>query len=77
MKHYVEYFNMDNKGRYSRPLGDRSIITLDNRLSLPSMRETAQNNNGVNRPKYHAYQILAGQNLYDAKAITKLCPLTA
>jgi hypothetical protein len=61
MKAYVQYYetNCITKKLYA-PCGDRSVVVLDGRNNLATMKDDAIRFNGYRRPKYEAYQIFKG-----------------
>lgn len=73
MKTYVQYFATGvQTGKLIEACGDRSIVQLDGRNSVATMHRDAREFNGNSRPHYHAYQLIRGNNLRDAKPISDI-----
>jgi len=60
MKAFIQYLDYDLAGKLSEPCGDRAVIVVDGRNSLPTWIELARNNNGIRRPKYAGFAIHMG-----------------
>lgn len=75
MKAYVQYYetNCITKKLHA-PCGDRSVVVLDGRNNLATMKSDAIRFNGYRRPKYEAYQIFKG-DFRESKAITDIINL--
>lgn len=72
---YVTYFKLGLDGNLREDVGDRSIVILDGRNSLATMKQDAVRFNGYRRPVYKAYQICRGRSLCDSKPITPIIEL--
>lgn len=68
--YYVQYYEKRG-GNFVEPCGDRSILILDGRNNLDTMRQDAENNNGVRRPHYDAYRIFKGDSFLNSVPITE------
>ena len=63
MAFYVEYYQNDLSGQLAPACGDRSVVRLDGRNNIESMRLDAVAFNGSFRPTYAAYRIVKGSLL--------------
>jgi len=72
---YVQYFHKDLSGQLVEALGDRSIVILDGRNNLETMKQDAVSFNGVRRPVYDAYQIRKGDSFSRSQPITGIVQL--
>lgn len=73
---YVEYYTTATDGSLIEAMGDRSVVILDGRNSLQTMKLDAVFHNGRYRPFYKAYRICKGRTFCDSKPITDIIPLT-
>lgn len=73
---YVQYFERGlMTGDLIPACGDRSVVILDGRRSLESLKDDARKCNSDHRPKYAAFQIMRGPSILRAKPITGVIPL--
>ena len=63
MKFFIQYLDYDLSKNLTSPCGDRAVIILDGRLSLPNMISIAIKYNGINRPTYPSFEIRKGNFL--------------
>ena len=69
---YIQYYDYDLSGELSEVLGDRGVVILDGRMSLPSAYAEAVNFNGFRRPHYPAYRLMRGPSFTRSEPICKL-----
>lgn len=61
MKAYVQYLDYSPvTGRLYEPCGDRAVVILDGRRTLPGWIDDALECNGYRRPVYPHFQIMRG-----------------
>jgi len=75
--YFVEYYYKSKlkKNSFFKECGDRSVVILDGRNKLSTMKNDAERFNGHKRPKYDGYIIYKGDRFSDAKPITGLIEL--
>lgn len=70
---FVQYFDESCISEKLIPAcGDRSVVILDGRNNLATMKRDAVNFNGVSRPFYKAFQIFKGENFTRSTPITEI-----
>lgn len=74
--YYVQYFQRDSKTMLVEACGDRSVVLLDGRNNLRTMKEDVMRYNGNHRPNYDAYRIYQGDTFTRSHPITELISLT-
>lgn len=61
MRAYVQYLDYSPvTGKLYEPCGDRSVVILDGRRTLPGWIDDALECNGYRRPVYPHFQIMRG-----------------
>lgn len=68
---YVQYY-YKKENEFIEPCGDRSIVILDGRNSIETMKNDAIRFNGYRRPVYDAYKIFKGETFSRSNPITNL-----
>ena len=68
---YVQYY-YKNENKFIEPCGDRSVVILDGRNSIETMKKDAVQFNGYRRPVYDAYRIFKGETFSRSNPITEL-----
>lgn len=69
---FVQYFEYDLSGKLSEAIGDRSVVILDGRNSIATMKSEARQWNGYRRPVYKAFQLFKGTSFTDCQPITNI-----
>ena len=59
--YFIQYYDTKLNGELDEALGDRSVVQLDGRNNLNTMKDDAVEFNGFRRPVYKAYQIRKGK----------------
>ena len=73
---FVHYFDESCISEKLIPAcGDRSVVILDSRNNLATMKSDAVNFNGVRRPFYKAFQIFKGETFTRSSPITEIIKL--
>lgn len=73
---FVQYFDESCISEKLIPAcGDRSVVILDGRSNLATLKTVAINLNGVRRPFFKAFQIFKGESFTRSTPITEIIKL--
>ena len=73
---YVQYLQKSAlTGELTPACGDRSVVILDGRNNIETMKAQAVSHNGFRRPIYLAYQIFRGDTFSRSEPITNIIEL--
>jgi hypothetical protein len=73
--YYVEYYKRSTTGDLIPDVGDRSVVILDGRSNLSTMKADAVRYNGYRRRRYEAYRICTGESFTRSTPVTPIIEL--